>query len=59
MNRWQIYELFKYPEMITDKSIIEIEYMDLEELREGVIEYLLMLKKEENNNEYKRIENIG
>lgn len=41
MGRWQIYELLKKGS-ITESEIKEIEQMDGKEVKEGVIEYLIM-----------------
>ena len=52
MNRWMLYGMLKRGLMLqekTDEKIIkEIEKMNIEELKEGVIEYLLMIKRDKS-----------
>ena len=52
MNRWMLYGMLKRGLMLqekTDEKIIkEIEKVNIEELKEGVIEYLLMIKRDKS-----------
>ena len=52
MNRWMLYGMLKRGLMLQEtndeKIIKEIEKMNIEELKEGVIEYLLMIKREKS-----------
>ena len=38
-----LYALLKHPELLDNKVIEEVELMDIKELREGILEYLLMI----------------
>ncbi len=44
-DRWMLYELFKGNRPIDDSAISSLENMDVKELREGVIEWLLAKKR--------------
>lgn len=46
-NRWEVYELLKGTMPIDDITIQQVERMDVRELREGIIEYLLVKRKAE------------
>lgn len=46
MNRWNLYEMLKTNEVISNKEISKIENMNPEELREGVIEFILSKNKQ-------------
>ena len=48
MNRWQLYDMLKNGEIPTDDVLEEIEDMDAEEIKEGLLEWLTVLR----NNEY-------
>ena len=43
LDRWMLYALLKHPELLDNKVIEEVELMDTKELREGILEYLLMI----------------
>lgn len=49
MNRWQLMEILKGNKKATTKDIHEIEKMDIEELREAVIEIALAVKRQDFN----------
>lgn len=44
-DRWMLYECFKGNRLIDNSDIVSIENMDVKELREGVIEWLLSRKR--------------
>ena len=44
-NRWMLYELFKWNRPIDETAIEGVANMDEKELREGVIEILLLKKR--------------
>jgi hypothetical protein len=44
-DRWMLYELFKGNRPIDDSAISSLENMDVKELREGVLEWLLSRKR--------------
>jgi hypothetical protein len=46
-NRWMLYELFKGNRPIDDTAIEGVANMDEKELREGIIEILLLKKRAE------------
>ncbi|WIF95042.1 hypothetical protein [Caminicella sporogenes] len=46
MNRWHIYTMLKGLMRINENNIEAIKKMDIEELREGVIEFLLAKKRQ-------------
>lgn len=48
MNRWHIYDMLKNGEIPTDDELEEIEGMGAEGIKEGLLEWLTVLK----NNEY-------
>jgi len=43
LNRWQLYSALKEAGLVTSELLAAVEEMDAQELREGVIEYLLTL----------------
>ena len=45
MNRWYLYELFKGTRFADDATVEQIEKMSEKELKEGVIEFLIMKRK--------------
>lgn len=49
MNRWHIYEMLKQNKIPTEEIIAEIEEMDAEEIKQGLLEWLTVLK---NNKHY-------
>ena len=44
-DRWMLYELFKGKRLLDDNAISSLENMDIKELREGVLEWLLSIKR--------------
>lgn len=46
-DRWMLYEVLKGNRPIDDITIQQVERMDANELREGIIEYLLVKRKAE------------
>ncbi len=50
MNRWQIYEILKSGE-VDIETIKEVENSNSEEIKEGLLEYLILLSKDEFHKE--------
>ena len=45
MDKWGLYELLKGGKVIEGESIRAVEKMSMNELREGVLEYLMLLRQ--------------
>ena len=54
MNRWQIYEVLKKGE-VDIETIKEVENSNSEEIKEGLLEYLILLSKDEFYKEQHRL----
>lgn len=48
MNRWHIYELLKRNTVPSTEEMEEIEEMDAEEIKQGLLEWLTVLKSDEH-----------
>jgi hypothetical protein len=48
MNRWHIYEMLKNQAIPTKNTISEIDKMDAEEIKEGLIEWFILLNKDKH-----------
>lgn len=46
MGRWQVYEILKNKEKINIDTIKKIENINAEEVKEGLIEWLLAYRRE-------------
>lgn len=48
MDRWKVYEILKNKEKINIETIRELETMNSHEVKEGLIEWLLANRRNEN-----------
>lgn len=48
MNRWHIYEMLKQNKIPSMDDLAEIENMDAEEIKQGLLEWLTVLIKDEH-----------
>ena len=48
MNRWHIYEILKNNEIPNQSTIKDIEKMEAKEVKEGLLEWFILLSKNGN-----------
>lgn len=50
MNRWHVYAMLKGEKVFNEQEIRNIEHMNITEIKEGLIEFLIMKNRDVKEN---------